>query len=297
MFDTLILDGGAEKVIAYIGALEVHDTKHVNVVMGASAGALVGMMFCMNIPVPRMIETVKNLLDVHAEPLGYSWVGDCGFMDCQVVVGNYVRNLLWNHLGCVNCSLLDFVKRTGKDFRVLVSDLTVMRADMITVQSHPHITMTTLLAMTTCVPILFKPVIYQDHVYIDGVVLGDIRKYVPEWGRTLLMDVNVVVHGVSAEDLNVLTFVRALIDGITRPPTDYKWRRSRFVHRISIRFNATQSITHKMLSMDAQHATEFLSISSDDIDNKALYGFICAIDAALCCSAATCGINIAPHVR
>ena len=261
--------------------------------MGASAGALVGMMWCMKMTMRRMLDTIKDLMDVQADPIGYSWVGDCGFMDCQDVVGNYVRNILWNEFGCVNCTLLEFVKRTGKDFRVLVSDMTIMRADMIDVQSHPHITMTTLLAMTTCVPLLFKPILYEDHVYIDGVFLGDIRKYVPKWGRTLIMDVNVSVQGVSADDLNVLTFVRALIDGVTKPLQTYQWRRD-MVHRISIEFNATQSITHKMLSMDAQHV---LSIDSDDVENKAVYGFICAIDAALCCSAATCGIIVAPRVQ
>lgn len=180
-FDTLILTGGSEKVLAAIGALSRlpleccwHSCKTI---IGTSAGALLGMMISLRIDPNECVELIKEYFSDLQPELSIFSDDDpsstFGVFDGRQIVGNFVRKILYRQMDRVNCTLREFVQFTGVYLVVPVCNVTESQTEMLCVRTAPDIDMVTAMCMTTCVPFLFRPIPYRDCLYVDGAVYGE----------------------------------------------------------------------------------------------------------------------------
>jgi hypothetical protein len=293
-YDGIALDGGAEKVLSYVGALSALDARvltQVRVVIGASAGALIGMMLCMRMSPGLIKETVCGLLSptcddaiasVDCDMFDDVW-SSLGIANAEHIVGNHVRRILYDNIGCVNCTLAEFVKRTGVDFRVIVSDLTDVGPKIMSVQTRPDISMVRLLAMSACIPILFKPIVDVDnHVYVDGVLYGDLacRSRLNEQcpglhiDRLLLMRVASNPAPVS-NNVNMIEYIVLLFGGLLHQKQIAN-KQSKLCDNttvIEIPFDADSNLTNRCAALDVSRAFSFLRLRPAQIDALIEHGF------------------------
>ena len=69
-------------------------------------------------------------------------------------------------------TLAEFYKQTNKHFICKVFNLTTRKEEYICYKTNPDLSIITLICMTSCIPIFFKPILYNNNYYIDGGVTG-----------------------------------------------------------------------------------------------------------------------------
>lgn len=212
VYDLLILDGGADKVVTYVGAIDVFRKQAdidntIRTVIGCSAGALIGLMFCLKMTRAEMEGFIQSRtppddpprsLWHFADELWQTW----GLLDSGHV-GNIVRELLYMRLNVVDCTLCEFSKRTGKHLMVCASNVTDATHEMFSLNHHADISLVQLMCMTTCIPVLFKPVQFADKLYVDGFVYA--QHLTPEIVRSHV-DVNItnfLVFGINCSPMRL----------------------------------------------------------------------------------------------
>lgn len=181
-FDTLVFTGGSERVIATLGVLQELPAARwagCRTIVGTSAGALLAMMVATRLPHERCVRLVRQHFGEDAredvvEPPGDVILGALDGRRCAV--GNFVRAVLFEAMGKVNCSLEEFVKHTGVDLLIPVCSVLDASTDFLSVQSTPEVDMVTAVCMTTCVPFLFQPVRYGGKLYVDGATFGEVMR-------------------------------------------------------------------------------------------------------------------------
>jgi hypothetical protein len=178
MYDVLILDGGADKVVAYVGALDVLQQRYdlnmtVRTVLGCSAGALVGLMFCLGMCRAEMEDFIL-LLRPPDVPESVWHIADQVWQTWGILgmthVADMVRQLLYMRLGMLDCSLCEFAQKTGKHLVVWTSNLSDAVPEFFSLHHNSDVSIVRLMCMTTCIPVLFKPVPFKDKLYVDGFV-------------------------------------------------------------------------------------------------------------------------------
>lgn len=273
VYHTLVLSGGSEKVLAFIGVLKELPEESWNrskTIVGTSAGAMLGMMLAMRLALDKIETLIKEFVnelrqDNDAIEMLQSLLATWGAYDGTNIIGNFVRKILFESYGIVNCTFEEFVKRTGVDFIVPVCNLTVGSTEMISVQSHPEIDMVTTIAMTTCVPFLFKPIVFKGNMYVDGALFGDESIIQSRDGTsmdmTLVMNIDVVP---CSNPTDVWQYAACILQNVIRQ----KINNARFdpkyndrIHTISVSCESCHGISSKLIT-----GVSPFHISSDDFE-------------------------------
>lgn len=289
MYDTLVLDGGADKTVSYIGVLTAfeRELRSVRTVVATSAGLFIALLFCLRCSPEEMRGFVRDALrdvippDVHIALLDRVWE-TLGVASGQRLVGDIVRRLLYWKLGRVNCTLAEFVKATGVHLRVVVSNITDVKMEVIDVNGVPGVDMVTLACMTTCIPVLFTPVEYAGKMYVDGAVYGDTPSLEDLEDAGLVAGRVLVVHltcepPTLPEDANMLQYIAHLFAGLLHCKHAYATRHlpQPGVTSVCVTFEADAGVAHRVIH-DAAQAFTFLSLSCDRIDALIERGYACA---------------------
>ena len=179
-YDTLILSGGSIKGIALLGSFKYlfgskkiikKELKHI---IAASAGALLSLVILLDINIKVFYKILKQMdVDViDKENFGIeNFINDFGFCDNQVTK-KYVRSIIKNILHSDNITLKELYDISKIKFTVKVSNITKNDIEYINYLNYPDIDLITLLTMTTCVPLVFKPILYNNCLYNDGATGG-----------------------------------------------------------------------------------------------------------------------------
>ena len=176
IYDTLILSGGSIKGIAYLGIfkyllendkINIKTLKHI---IAASAGAFMSLVLLFNIKIEILykiiLETKVNIIDEDEFKLE-NFINNFGFYD-NIVVEKYTQLLCKYFLKRENITLKELYKINKIKFTVKVSNITKNSVEYINYKNYPDMDIVTLIKMTTSIPILFKPVKYNNCLYSDG---------------------------------------------------------------------------------------------------------------------------------
>ena len=178
--DTLILSGGSVKGIALLGAFKyLLDNKKIRIkklkhIISASAGALMSLPLLLNVNINVYYKIITGLKvnlfkkdDLHIKNL----INEYGFFD-NSVVEEYVRTFIKYFVKKDNITLIELFKLTKIKFTVKVSNITKNNVEYINYLNNPNMDLVTLIKITTSVPIIFKPVKYNNFLYCDGATGG-----------------------------------------------------------------------------------------------------------------------------
>lgn len=276
---TLVLNGGANKTISYIGVLRdmclnIDLYKTVKLVQGSSAGAIIGMMFCMNISPDEMSDMLKcffannsmsHICDFNAiDCMDRLWER-LGITDNMTCVGSFVSYLLHKTWGIHSCTLSQFSTRTHKDFRIVVSNLTTGTANVISADSDPLVDIASLMCMTTCVPLLFEPIHWKDQLFVDGSLYGDMM--LPDVDRQVILRASTPPI-LTRIDEHLLRYIATMISGIIHVQNENAMKRLSKNHFIvTIDFDPTFNTIQRGLDTACpEQLYNFLRMSDDDID-------------------------------
>ena len=155
----LVLGSGGVKGMAHVGVLEELEKAGIkfDLVVGCSAGSLVGALYCAHPCIANLKESVSRMRT--------SNVLDINFWTCRYGLsqGAYMERILKRDLSC-------------KNFNELQIPLVIVATDILSGELVPIGTgdLITAIRASCCIPFVFAPVIYHDRVLVDGGVISPV---------------------------------------------------------------------------------------------------------------------------
>ena len=186
MNDTLLIGGGGTKGNILIGALKAlldkglikEDYSNITTYVTCSVGSIIAFLMCCNFT-PTMISKLPISLN-YIELLDYDDIDilfkENGLFSNDKII-NIVRNILYTLFKIKDITLLNFFKLTGKTFICKVYNLSEFKVEYFSHENNPDLSLCELIKMTTCIPIFFKPIRYNNKYYVDGGVKGSMVEY------------------------------------------------------------------------------------------------------------------------
>lgn len=177
--DTLILGGGGTTGISYIGIFQAlfekkiiqPDLQGITHIIGISAGAMfaVPLLLQMNLPACLSLmdqfnmNELLNIEDIHINNI----LTNLGLFKNDMI-GNLIKSICKYTIHKEDITLLELYKLTTIKLSIKVCNITREQIEYINHETHPAMYLSTLIQMTTCIPLFFEPIIYNDEQYIDG---------------------------------------------------------------------------------------------------------------------------------
>lgn len=171
------LSGGGAKGIAHVGVLQalVDNGIEIDIIAGASAGAIVGALFSAGIPASTMLDAIRNtsLLRI----FGFKWP-DRGLGDMT-----YLKSLLSKLI------VYDSFESLGKPLYVPIMNI---NSGQVEIRSKGKLF--DVICASSSVPLLFKPVVIDDNHYLDGGIGMNMPVRCMIGKVDLIIGVNLVNH-------------------------------------------------------------------------------------------------------
>lgn len=172
-YSTLVLSGGGIKGFQHLGGLhyllKYVPMQHFKRLVGSSIGAVV-LLFCSLGYTPVELFHFFVHLDIGQLKLGIDLVKliqDFG-MNSQEPFLRLLEGLLEKKGLDPQMTLADHYAITGIDFIVSTTNMTTFKPEMLSHASHSDLPVIKAIAMTTCLPLFFQPVLHNDCFYLDG---------------------------------------------------------------------------------------------------------------------------------
>jgi len=176
--DTLFLSGCGTKGTTFIGAFRalieknIIDFKQICRYVCCSGSSIIGVLLCCGYNL-NFICNLSNKLD-YSKLLNLDDLDDI-FSNKGLFsnnnIGKLIDNIIQKKYKKNDTTLKQFYDLTKIHFVCKVYNLSDKCNEYFSYENHPNMKVSTLVQMTTCIPLFFKPIKYNDKYYIDGGVL------------------------------------------------------------------------------------------------------------------------------
>jgi len=181
--DTLVLSGGGPSGVAYFGIFKSLFEKNIinenldgiNEIITTSAGIFPSVCLLIKFKLELCKEIVMNydltkLLDIDNLTID-DFLVDFGFFSNDKI-GEFVQNILKHKLKRDDLTLKELYDYNNIKLTVKVFNATKKQLEYISYETDPDLSLIKLVQMTTAIPGFFKPVKYNDYLYVDGGLRG-----------------------------------------------------------------------------------------------------------------------------
>lgn len=178
MYSHLVFTGGGMVGLSYLGVIrylqEIGIDKEIREVSGTSIGALFAFLFAMHISEGELEEYFKDFLQKDGN-ISYPLQGLLSIMDTYGIDDGErftkpLRHFAHTKYGWKSETMTfrEFVKKTGINMIICATNLNTQKATYFSVNTTPDICVFEAIKASMCVPLLVKPVLIKDELYIDG---------------------------------------------------------------------------------------------------------------------------------
>lgn len=182
MIDTLILSGGGPSGVAYAGILKAlidYDTfqkEELKEIITTSVGIMFSILYLLDYNILQIeklvlekdLNPLLNLDDIDIDSL----LVEFGLFSNKHI-GESISSFIRHKTEKNDLTLKELYELTNIILTVKVYNVDIGKTEYINHKNHPDIKCTTLAMMTTAIPYLFKPIKYNDSLYVDGGLKGN----------------------------------------------------------------------------------------------------------------------------
>ena len=181
--DTLILSGGGPSGIAYFGIFKsLFENKIINEnlnniqeIITTSAGIFPSICLLIKFKLDLCKEIVLNYDLLKLVNMDNIKIDDIlinfGLFDTKDI-GNFIQSILKHSLKIDDISLKELYDFNKIKLTVKVFNSTQKQLEYISYETDPDLSIIKLAQMTTAIPLFFKPVEYNNYLYVDGGLRG-----------------------------------------------------------------------------------------------------------------------------
>tara|TARA_Y100001958_G_scaffold114841_1_gene81988 strand:+ start:2712 stop:3536 length:825 start_codon:yes stop_codon:yes gene_type:complete len=186
MIDTLILPGASSKGVCYIGALfaleknNIINRNNIKNVLACSSGSIFGLMFILNYSYQILYKIIKKIDLIDLDNFNENEM----FLDNGIINNErltYIIKILIKYKYYkTDITFKELYEKTKVKFIIKVYNLSLLKEEYIDYTNSPDFSVVKTIQMSTCIPIIFKPIKYKNYFYIDG----GIRNHIPFINKT-----------------------------------------------------------------------------------------------------------------
>ena len=178
----LVLSGAGHGLVSYLGAFSVlikHkiiDIKKIKTIYGTSAGSIVSLLILLDIDIDIIVDYAverpwnevfnldNNLINI---------ITDYGICDDTVMKKIFSPLFSMKDID-INITMIEFYEKTNIELYFYATELKTFEETELSYKNTPDLKLLDALYISSSLPILFKPMVYNTKYYIDG---GFINQY------------------------------------------------------------------------------------------------------------------------
>lgn len=179
MYSNLVLSGGGIRGIALLGSLhyleEIKMINKINTFIGTSAGAIILFFYIIGYSSNEVKNILINELD---------YVTNINFENITELIDTYgidntdknkevLEKYLLKKTKKKEMTFIEFTKKFGKNFIITGTNITKNKLEYFSIDTYPNMNIITALLITSCVPILYSPITFNESLFIDGGVYNN----------------------------------------------------------------------------------------------------------------------------
>lgn len=174
-YNELIISSGSIKGLSIIGALreffKYYPLNNIEYYSGTSVGALICILLNFGYNLYEIEEIVLNInFSMFQEIKVLNFIENCGF-DNGIKFSNFLKALFLTKKFNYNITFKELYNLTNKTLTIVVTNITKGVPEYHNHITTPNLNILLSLRMSTNIPILFSPIIYNNNYYADGALL------------------------------------------------------------------------------------------------------------------------------
>ena len=175
MIKNLILSSGGVNGYFFVGALkyllEQNLLNNLENILGTSAGSIFGLLYLLGFSIDEIIElTTKmepsNLLNMNVDNI-LSFMDDYGLDDGEKII-KIIRIVCKRKHNIVKLTFQDLFNISNITFTIAALNINTKKMLYFSHKNYPNMEVAEAIRMSSSIPILFKPVIFEGNYVVDG---------------------------------------------------------------------------------------------------------------------------------
>lgn len=221
-FTSIVIAGGALKVIAVIGCIkylqEKDLIKNIKNLIGTSAGSIMCLFLALDYTYVEIIDfLVHNLSDPEINTFDPT--------ECFDILTNYginsgkniellLQRIVYKKLKTNDISFIELAKMTGKNLVVCVSNLSKEKSEFFNVDTMPNLSIVTAIRISCCIPIIYSPLTVNDDIYMDGGLYNNFPiDYLKNNKLQDILGINIVYKNYKCVD-NLFSYINFIVNSL-----------------------------------------------------------------------------------
>lgn len=218
----LVLSGGDMKGIAHIGVMkamkDLRILRNIRTVAGSSVGAIIGLLFVIGYT-PEELYDFVIMFDLDKlkslEPIKFlNNFGMDNGKKLSTVLGKMMRNKNFP----IDITFRELYLRTDIHLITTATCLNTKQIKYFDYVKYPDMQVLTAVRMSSCFPIYFIPISYENNIYVDGGCLdnypiGIFRDKLEETVGVFLKNIYVEKHSIKNTEDFLFNLIQCLSEG------------------------------------------------------------------------------------
>ena len=179
MYSNLALSGGAFRSISLLGAIkyleEINILKDFKNYIGTSAGGIILFLLLIGYTSNEINNILKEEL-TYLTNLDFENLSNI-YLDLGIDDGskneNLLRKYLYSKTNLNSITFIEFAKKFGYNLIITGANLDTQDTDYFSVDTFPDMDIVLALLITSCIPFIYKPITFNDNLYVDGGIYSN----------------------------------------------------------------------------------------------------------------------------
>lgn len=214
----LVLAGGGIKGLVFVGVFkyleELNIIQNIHTLVGTSIGSLFAALIIMGYNSDDMYKFIKSFDLTKITNVNIStFLNNYAIDDCEKI-NNLYKKLLETKKFDPEITMIDFFKKTKKKFVAATVCITTKQLEYISYENYPDLPVYLAIRMSTCIPILFTPVKFNNKLYIDGGLIENFPiHYIPDDKLHEVIGINIFTDFSDEIQIdNIITYMKNIFD-------------------------------------------------------------------------------------
>jgi NTE family protein len=177
IINTLCISGGGVKGISFLGALSyLLDKKHIDLnnihtYIGSSVGSIISLLFVLGYSIDELIDFILNFNFEILEPniKCENIFTEFGFSNNDKIVLT-VEHFIKSKINKKDVTFIDLYNITNNKLIITGTNITDLKLEYFDYINTPNMLVVDAIRISTCIPIIFAPIKYNNKYYIDGCI-------------------------------------------------------------------------------------------------------------------------------
>jgi predicted patatin/cPLA2 family phospholipase len=175
IIENLVFSGGGLRGLAFIGAYKFLQKKHLlknlKAISGCSAGSIIGFLININIFYKDLIPFITEIDFEELQNFDYiNFINNFG-IEKGIKLIDKIKELLKQKNININITFKELYELTNKILTIAVVNITKGNVEYQNYMTTPNLSVILSVRMSTSIPLLFSPILYNNFYYVDGALL------------------------------------------------------------------------------------------------------------------------------